>query len=333
MKHYTETLPKQVQERTEAFDFSTVERGRKSPIIAEIDSHLKRLAGDDQERYLFSLLTPFAELAKIYHPTAEINRLQSAIERLEKERAMWESLQQDKQLFDVNNQPAATPKEQSEACSSMIERYRSNIERLHQITKRFCDVVFNSERGTIEYYCGVWASAATQFANRLDALLLTYGIDLLQLQETSGIYLKYYRVITDVDFYIGSFELAQHYINALPPRRPASSLADSNQPPASQEQATGRELPSELDIEPARKYFARAVAAGLMSEQYKPLANNAKIGYFCYKAFEQPRPITALEQFFGVKNLAASITQASYEPKRADVKKWRAELDSTIFFD
>ena len=73
-----------------------------------------------------------------------------------------------------------------------------------------------------------------------------------------------------------------------------------------------RYLPSEIDTEQARKYFARAVAAGLMSEQYKWLASHAKLGYFCCKSFEQPRPITALEQFFGLKNLAASITQASY---------------------
>ena len=92
-------------------------------------------------------------------------------------------------------------------------------------------------------------------------------------------------------------------------------------------------LPAELDNERTRRYFSRAVEAGLMSEQYKWLASHAKLGYFCCKSFEQPRPITALEQFFGLKNLAASITQASYEPKRGDVKKWRAELDRKIFFD
>ena len=233
--------------------------------------------------YLFSLLTPFAELAKIYHPTA-------------------------------------TPKEQAEVCSSMIEQNRGNIERLHQISKRFCDVVFNSERGTIEYYCSVWVDAATQFANRLDALLLTYGVDLLQLQETSGIYLKDYRVITDVDYYIGSFELAQHYINALPHL-------------AHEEPATGRELPRELDTDQARKYFARAVAAGLMSEQFKWLATKAQLGYFCYNTYSQPRPLTALERFFDVKKLSSDITNASIPAKRADVKKWRAKQDKEIFFD
>lgn len=94
-----------------------------------------------------------------------------------------------------------------------------------------------------------------------------------------------------------------------------------------------QELPTELNTEPARKYFARAVEAGLISEQFEWLATKAQLGYFCSKVYEQPRPITILEGFFNVKNLAASITQASYEPKRADVKKWRAVLDKTIFFD
>lgn len=54
-----------------------------------------------------------------------------------------------------------------------------------------------------------------------------------------------------------------------------------NQPPASQEPATRRELPSELDTEQARKYFARAVAAGLMSEQFEWLASQSLLACFC----------------------------------------------------
>lgn len=103
-------------------------------------------------------------------------------------------------------------------------------------------------------------------------------------------------------------------------------------PPASQQPAA-RELPSELDTEQARKYFARAVAAGYMNENYKWLERPCELGYFCYKVYSNPRPITALELFFGVRNLAASITQASNEPKRADLKKWRAKQDKEIFFD
>ncbi len=113
------------------------------------------------------------------------------------------------------------------------------------------------------------------------------------------------------------------------------SIIDELQPHEQpQEPCTERELPSELDTEQARKYFERAVAAGLMSEQYKwQTTNQNQLGYFCGKVYDNPRPITALESFFGVKNLAASITQSTYKAKRADVKKWRTEQDKKIFFD
>lgn len=342
MKHYTETLPKQVQEQTEAFDFSTVESGRISPIIAEIDSRLRGLAGDERERYLFSLLTPFAELAKIYHPIAEINRLQTAIEGLERDRTIWESQPQDKPLFDVNGKPAASPKEQAEACNSMIERYGGNIERLNYINKRFCDILDNSERGTIEYYCNVWVSAAIQFANRLDALLLTYGVDLLQLQETSGIYLKDHRVITDVDFYIGSVELAQHYINALPPRRPASTLAEGK-PAASTaqpQQGNQPQPPKEPSTERAKKAFEKALEAGYMQKTptgYKWLYKQnergykASLAYFLIMVYSPDNtkvtPFRALQALFDVSRLDRAAEQATSTKKP---QQWREAINELL---
>lgn len=112
------------------------------------------------------------------------------------------------------------------------------------------------------------------------------------------------------------------------------SIIDELQPQEQpQEPCTERELPSELDTEQARKYFERAVVTGLMTKQYKWLESQAQLGYFCLKAFEQPRPLNTLEAFFNVKKLSSSITQATYEAKRADVKKWRTEQDKKIFFD
>ena len=98
----------------------------------------------------------------------------------------------------------------------------------------------------------------------------------------------------------------------------------------------GRRLPSELDTPEANKYFARAEAVGMMERtdmggKWKSAA--ARLGYVCCKIFPQPRPIAALEKYFGVTKLSASITQAGFDAIRADVKKWRAEIDSKIFYD
>lgn len=109
-------------------------------------------------------------------------------------------------------------------------------------------------------------------------------------------------------------------------------------PTATQEAATAptHGLPSELDTPEANKYFARAVAVGMMERTDsggKWKLPQARLGYFCNKIFPQPRPIAALEKYFGVKKLSASITAASLKPTRADVIKWRAEIDTKIFFD
>ncbi|WP_315352513.1 hypothetical protein [Phocaeicola abscessus] len=99
-------------------------------------------------------------------------------------------------------------------------------------------------------------------------------------------------------------------------------------------------LPSELDAEQVRKYFAKAINVGYMRKEgngYKWLFGDnkgqARLGYFCNKAFTPPRPINKLEEIFGVKKLSASITNADNEAKRADVKKWRDEMNNNIFND
>ena len=99
--------------------------------------------------------------------------------------------------------------------------------------------------------------------------------------------------------------------------------------------AEGLRLPDELNTERARKYFARAVEAKFMkltptgAKWLKPLA---RLGYLCFKIYPQPRPITALEKYFNVRKLSSNITNASIDARRADVIKWRAEIDK-IFID
>ena len=99
-------------------------------------------------------------------------------------------------------------------------------------------------------------------------------------------------------------------------------------------------LPSELDTEKARKYFAKAINVGYMKKEdsnykwiYGGEKGQARLGYFCNKIYSSPRPINKLEEFFGVKKLSASITNADNEAKRADVKKWRNEMNNNIFND
>jgi hypothetical protein len=92
-------------------------------------------------------------------------------------------------------------------------------------------------------------------------------------------------------------------------------------------------LPSELNTEKAKKYFPRAAAAGYV-DNGKWIKSQVQLAYFCSKVYSNPRPINALEDYFGVKKLSASISQVELEtPKRSDAIQWRKEIDDNIFYD
>lgn len=99
-------------------------------------------------------------------------------------------------------------------------------------------------------------------------------------------------------------------------------------------------LPDGLNTDKAKKYFARAIEAGYMTRdkngykwEYGGNKGQIRLGYFCYKVFDQPRPINCLEALFGVKKLSSSITNASYKPNTAGANRWRKEIDNKIFYD
>lgn len=223
-KYYKETLPKEILEATEAFDDSVI-MCMDSPLMDEIEANINDCQTETQrERYLFSLLKPFGEkpsgcgFARVYEPTAELNQLKKAIRDCEKTRAFWQTLPEDEQLKNVNGEYSGTPKEKIEACNSLCKHYQEQIDWVLYVNRQFIDLTCTDKdkMGSVERCLGAFVEVENMFANRLDALLLTYGIDLLRLQRESGVYLKDYRLITDVDSYIGSMELAQRYIDALP---------------------------------------------------------------------------------------------------------------------
>ncbi len=214
-RYYRETLPKEILEATAAFD-DTIIKYMESPLMDEIEENLNSCTTETQkERYLFSLLKPFGEngcgIARVYNPTAEVNRLKERIRGLEKNKAFWET-RQDKDAIA-----------QIEACNEFCQDYQEQIKWEIYVYRRFLELPYSDkckEGGNVEYCLCVFVDIMRKFANRLDALLLTYGIDLMRLQRESGFYLKGYREITDVEPYIGSFELAQRYIDALPEQQP-----------------------------------------------------------------------------------------------------------------
>lgn len=224
--YYDVTLPQEIEKMTEDFDESVI-CYTDSPLMDEIANNIDSLAGKERDRYIFSLLKPFREFSDIIHPKAIIKQLKGEVDGIlgikdfEKDLAMWESMPQNEQLKDENGKVWGTPKEEANACKEFIERYKYRIERANYVANKYKEILnetsYKKEDKTVENCLNFFWHIAIKYANRLDALLLERGINLLWYQQESGIYLKFHRCITDVEFYIGSYELAKKYIDeALP---------------------------------------------------------------------------------------------------------------------
>ena len=246
---YKEILPKDILEKTEAFNDKVI-TNMDSPLMDEIEANLNECKTEvERERYLLSLLKPFGDIpsgcgiARIYHPKVEIKRLESEIVDFERDKAFWQKREEDELVEDVNGKSAGTSKEQIEACNSMIEERKEQIDWVLYVNRRFCELTGKFEdgarwmqKGTVEHCLSAFIRIMSVFADRLDALLLTYGIDLMKLQEISGLYLKSHRLITDIDVYVGSRDLAQKYIDDL------SKLDGQQQPENNREIADEKSL-------------------------------------------------------------------------------------------
>ena len=236
--HYDITLPQEIKKRTEDFNDSVI-CYTDSPLMDEIANNIDSLIGKERDRYIFSLLKPFKEFSDNINPKAIIQQLRGEVDGIlgikdyEKDLAMWESMPQNEQLKDINGEPAGTPKEQADACREAIENLKYRIKRTYYVADRYREILneisYKKECGTVEKCLDRFWHIITLFANRLDALLLERGINLLWYQQESGIYLKWHRQIQDVEFYIGSHELARKYIDEALPKLDSQQQTESSQ--------------------------------------------------------------------------------------------------------
>lgn len=252
-RHYEVELPKRIKEQFEVFDRTVLYGGNPSPLFGEIGDNMdEQQTPTARERYAFSLLTPFKDFAGKYDPAALI-------------------AQEEQQMSLYKD-------------DEWVSRHRQLIARYEWISQRYFELTIQHsgnedgrcwQNGTVENIMSALYGTASQFANRLDALLLTYGIDLLRLQEECGVYLKRRRLITDVEYYIGSPELAVKYIKALPARQSGTP------------QQKAPEFPDKLNTAKAKELINKAVEAGLACVNggiYRWNRSKVLLAYFAMKA-------------------------------------------------
>lgn len=252
-------LQAEILEAVEAFDDSVI-MGDSSPLMNEIEANLSECTTDVQRnRYVYSLLMPFGStatgcgIADICNPIGEIERCKKSIERLEKEI-------DDLQCSTDREGQLVPPEQMRKAFEKCIHNLEERSEWATEVCDKFGEYLFcsNVEKDSVEYCMKYFIDVMERYANRLDALLLTFGIDLLRVQKDCGVYLKDERQIDEISFYIGNRELTQKYIDALP-----------KEPQRDNNKSDGIELPEELATTEALKIFEKARELGLIDEKYK----------------------------------------------------------------
>jgi hypothetical protein len=299
--------------------------GRDPTLIREIDNNLSECKTTiDKERYIFSILRHFKGFSDVYHPKAIINRLESEIAKLERAKTMLE-MPENELLENMAGKQTATPEEQSKEYDDLIEEKKKEIRKARYTSRRLAEYAYNKRpAGEFEECLGDMLGIVDIFALRLDALLLQYGVDLMRLQEESGIYLKEDRSIDELVLPLGGGRaIVQKLIDALPKYENDKQITDEHQPeqqPYLTRQAVN--LTKELDTNRTQKYIPKAITAGIIIKTdtgYKKIGiSKAQLAYFLELIYCRDNegkdngkdfPETSLNTIFGESRLGKARGQ------------------------
>ncbi len=210
-EYYDNEYKDNLKAREDAFDESILVTP-KSAVIEEIRANVESSTGLQRERYLISLLTPFKDISDLMHPDKSIYReFQERKDELVADIKQWEQVD-DKD--EANGQ--------IDAGKQMAEQLDKDYQRQVEISKRMqelCHLSYSDDNYKDDYALSVWVRfwrLLHMYANRLDAVLLETGIDIMTIQQNAGIWILTRRDISSLQYYCGSMQLARKYIDELP---------------------------------------------------------------------------------------------------------------------
>lgn len=200
-------IPEYVAEEYEDFDDGVI-MYTDGGLMDEINENLKSCSTyDDRVRYIISLLQPFKEFAAAFNSKEQTDERKRAIERCKNDMKSWENVAEDA-VDELTGEPLEASK-QIEACKSFIDRYEQDIKYWKTVEEDFFWLAQHG-LGAGHYrtfrcevndkmckYLGEWWSLMITFSRRLAAVVLTYGIKLMDIQEQCGTYLNWRFMITD----------------------------------------------------------------------------------------------------------------------------------------
>lgn len=154
-----------------------------SPLMKEIYNRLEKC--EDKEslwRTAQDLILPFKDFAQHFDHSAEIKDK-------EQELSMYNE-QKRHGVYSLND-------EQEEALTKRIESIKTCIDRLKHRGQKFYDIVqdaikeptMQQETASMEFCLFIYWSSMVSYARRLAAILLRFGINIIDVQKTCGVYL------------------------------------------------------------------------------------------------------------------------------------------------
>jgi hypothetical protein len=226
-ERHERVIPEYVAEGYEDFD-DRVLKYSNGGLMDEINENIKKCqTQEDRIRYIISLLQPFKEFAGAFNAKAQIDARKRCITEHEKWIKNWETMPDD--AIDERTGNPIRPKDEILACKESIEEYKQDIEYWRTVQK---DFYWFAQHGLgaghyREYpqevndemcrYLGRWWECMIFFARRLAALVLTYGIKLMDVQEKCEIYLTWHFEIFDYvdNKHITSIEHARKLLDEI----------------------------------------------------------------------------------------------------------------------
>ena len=173
--HFNKTFVDKIIQEAASFDSADVSN-TNSNLIKEIENQLaERSTKQEKERYLNTLIASFHKLSELYYPSFVKQRI-------------------DKEI---------------------AKEYRSALNERFETQSNWFWEKFHNPTDEIETVLAKFLRLSHIFANQIDALCLKYDIDFLKIQRDCGVCLKTDRCVDEIAPFIGSYELACHYINAL----------------------------------------------------------------------------------------------------------------------
>lgn len=247
-----------IKDEYDDFD-ETVLTYRNGGMMEEINENLKACpTHEDRIRYVISLLQPFKEFADAFYPKARIDSYERSNKELEKDRKSWEEVEDD--AVDSRTGEPLNKKEQIEACDSMMQRHKEEIEywkvvqdrffwfAQHGLTKEFTE----EEDQEMCKILGTWWHLMIFYARHLAALALSYGIKLPDVQEQCEVYLMWHYMLTDYvdDHYITTHEHAKRLLAEIDSKKEPKADSKVEEQPSEPE----AEEPVKTDFDHLKEY-------------------------------------------------------------------------------